>query len=273
MLRDGWVDFNVDRSGVVVETLGRMSRPDPDRASEAQSDLLAIVGGRPRRSARWPLLLLAATGVAVVAASAAYWVRSRWVGPEGPASIAMSLDTPNQSGSHVPSILSPPAPAGQDRLLSAPATPAPADLATGQEDRAGLSTGAGLPSHAGRRNGGERQWSSERRYHAARWHGSYRYGSYARADREHGVARQPAEPSVPPRQSAPPAPVARPPVLSASVADEGRRAALERYQRQIADTQAATAAYAADQAAYQQEMARSRKAQEDYDKARPKKDR
>jgi hypothetical protein len=58
----------------------------------------------------------------------------------------------------------------------------------------------------------------------------------------------------------------------AAPTDESRRSALDRYHKQMADTQAATAAYAADRAAYEQELARSRKAKEEYDQRRPKTD-
>jgi len=113
--------------------------------------------------------------------------------------------------------------------------------------------------------------SAERRYTAARTRAVYHHGYDQRALSRGADASQ----SGPPAQSATTATIAsgaHAPEAPAAPTDEGRRSALDRYHKQMADTQAATAAYAADRAAYEQELARSRKAKEEYDQRRPKTD-
>ena len=251
-----------------------MPTPDPDLASEAQSNLLAIVSERTRKSARWPWLLLIAAGIAVIAASAAHWAKSRWIGQAGPTSIVLSLDTLGQTASPGGNVTPPSA----ATLRDSPDSPlgsaeGPAVTAAGDGSARRLPDAALLRTSR-REPGAGRTRHFERRSYASHSQGFYRYGRYPRADTSHNAQQQLAQqPSPHATTTQAIAANTHAPVVSAPAADENRRSAIDRYQKQMADTQAATAAYAADQAAYQQELTRSRKAQEDYDKGRARKDR
>jgi hypothetical protein len=241
---------------------------------ELDQNILAILGDRPRRSPRhflpsWKVGSFAA-GMILVTLLAAFLISSkgvRWfTGDDGTSSTLFLKIPPPPSASP----------------MQAPILASPAEGEDGGARLADAAEGARISSAQPQspdqtHDTGHIRAIGSRRYEKRRAVPVRRQVSYPAAERHPRLPRGPrsltvaSAPAVmspqPPTKVAAPAPTPAPSaVATRSGSADQHRSALEAYRKQVAETQAALAAYDSDRSAYRDELARTQRTQQEYGK-------